>query len=95
MRKYSNRYKLIYNQDTLRQNIYTPTISKRETDVYLTYTESSRLDNISNRIYGYPEYYWVILQANGYSLEFDIEVGEILRVPYPLEAVIEELQSKV
>ncbi len=70
-------------------------IPTSNTDVYITYKSSDRLDLISNRIYGDPKYWWVILAANNYQIEFEIETGEILRVPYPLMDTIEYIRNKL
>lgn len=64
------------------------TIISQPTDLYITYRSSDRLDLISNRIYGDSQYWWVILAANEYQIEFDIVAGEILRIPYPLPPVL-------
>ena len=79
------RYKQILKVTNSKDNVPPIIIGKpRVSDVYVTYRDGDRLDLISRRIYGKSEYYWVILEANGFSIEFDIEPGEILRVPYPL-----------
>ena len=67
------------------------TIKYRETDIYIEFTDEDRLDNVSYRIYGDPQYWWLILQANGYAMEFDIEPGELIRVPYPLSGAIGDM----
>lgn len=80
------RYKKIFKVNSAKDNVPIAKIDNkpRQSDMYITYRSEDRLDLISSRIYGNSEFYWVILEANGYSLEFDIEPGEILRVPYPL-----------
>jgi len=65
----------------------------KDTDLYVTYNSSDRLDLISYRVYSDPKYWWVILSANGYKLEFDIEDGEILRIPYPLSDAINAIRK--
>jgi nucleoid-associated protein YgaU len=80
------RYKNILKVNKAKDNVPLIRIDSKpkQSDMYITYRSEDRLDLISSRIYGKSEFYWVILEANGYSLEFDIEPGEILRVPYPL-----------
>jgi len=69
-------------------------IEYRESDIYLTYSETSRLDVMSNSIYNSPKYWWVILHANGYAIEFDIRIGELVRIPYPLNLALIDIGEK-
>jgi len=71
----------------------TSEIKIRETDIYIEFIGTDRLDLISNRIYTTPEYWWLILRANGYSIEFDIEEGELLRIPYPLRLALSDISG--
>ena len=89
------RYIDIFELRRATDNIPSFTIKERETDVYITFNMADRLDTISNRIYGSPDYWWIILNANNYQIEFDIALGEIIRVPYPLTEVVKEIQGKV
>lgn len=89
-----NRYEDIFNIESSDVQVPDYTIKDRETDIYVTFNDGDRLDNMSNRIYGYPGYWWIILSANNYTIEFDIEYGEILRVPFPLSEVIEEIREQ-
>ncbi len=68
-------------------------IKNRETDVYIEYSEINRLDLISNTYYSDPTYWWVILHANDYSIEFDIEPGELLRIPLPLKLALSDVSG--
>lgn len=55
-----------------------------------------RLDKISKKYYNSPHYGNLILMANPeYSLEFSIEDGAILRIPFPLEAVLENYNMSI
>ena len=89
-----SRYKNILQTNTAKENIPAiPVISERESDIYFQFNESDRLDLVSHRIYGDSQYWWVILSANNYLMEFDIEPGELLRVPYPLIDVLNEIRQ--
>lgn len=90
-----SRYEDLFNMKSSKRNVPTFTISKRDSDIYLNYLNGDRLDLMSYRVYGEPQYWWIILAANDYSLEFDIEFGEILRVPYPLSEVISEIKEQI
>ena len=90
-----SRYESIFRIRKMESNPTNLTIRNRDTDLFLEYHVNDRLDLISNRIYGTPEYYWLILEANGYSIEYDIIPGDIIRIPFPLESVIEEIRLQV
>ena len=92
-----NRYsKLIRNGSIKRMpNI---TISEKSTDYYVRYKRnSSRLDNISYDYYGDPNFDWLILLANPETadLEYNIPDNSLIRIPYPLDVVMEEYNKKI
>jgi hypothetical protein len=67
-------------------------IDVRSTDKYEQYLlGTTRFDLLSNKYYKDPNYDWLILLANPDlpSLEFEIEDGSIVRIPYPLEAALD------
>ena len=92
MSRYDNIYGITFAKEPVPP---IAEISKRETDIYLIYNSADRLDMMSYRIYNDPQYWWLILVANGYQLEFDIEEGEILRFPYPLLEVLNEIKRNI
>jgi hypothetical protein len=68
-------------------------ILKQNSDYYVKYNpDEKRLDGLSYQYYGNPNYGWVILQANSEygSLEFSIPKGSVIRIPFPIESVLEE-----
>jgi hypothetical protein len=73
-------------------------IPKSSSDKY-TYYEvgKTRLDLLSYQYYGDANYGWLILQANPQygSLEFKIENGSKIRIPYPLEQVIQGYENDI
>ena len=85
-----------YSHTKLRDQIYpSVTIKVRETDLYMTYTDEEKLELVSQNVYNDPSYWWIILLANPeYAMEYDIEPGEIIRVPMPLNSVIAEIRSQ-
>jgi len=90
------RYNSVYKVKTVTDSIPPlGIIADRETDIYITYNGADRLDMISYRVYGDPQYWWVILAANEYQIEFDIEEGEILKVPYPLSDVLNNMRENI
>lgn len=91
-----SRYKSIFKiEKATDRPSATTVIENRETDIFLTYNAADRLDLISHRVYGNPQYWWVILAANGYEIEFDIDEGEILRIPYPLTDAIRDIKGNI
>ena len=91
-----SRYKDIFNVQAATDRLpFVGEIEYRETDVYVTFNSADRLDLVSHRVYGDSQYWWVILYANGYQIEFDIDDGEILRVPYPLSDVLSDIRENI
>ena len=95
---------MAYNRYTklLRDGYYrrmpSITLDRRSSDYYTVYNRGmSRLDNISYDYYGDAGYDWLILLANPEvaDLEFNIPDETVLRIPYPLESVIEEFNKKI
>ena len=73
-------------------------IQETENDKYIVYKRNgTRLDNVSYKMYGDPNYAWLILQANPQysSMEFEIPDGSVLRVPYPLSSAIERYRNSI
>jgi len=72
-----------------------PTIEAREDDIYHETDSLDRLDRIAVRYYGDPNLWWVIAIANGKrNLPYEMETGEILRVPAPTYVFSELLKSR-
>ncbi len=92
----SNRYTDIFlMKDSTQMTPSMGVIKTRNTDLYVTYRSTDRLDLVSYRVYGDPKYWWLILSANGYQIEFDIEDGEVLRIPLPLADVINDIRMNI
>lgn len=67
-------------------------IPKKSSDINIVYKKNeTRLDLVSYKYYGNPDYAWLIMQANPSlgSMEYDIPDGSTIRVPYPLDLTIE------
>lgn len=72
------------------------TIVDRETDLFINYNAEDKLENIAYRVYGDASLWWIIMLANSeYTMEYEIEPGETIRIPLPLNSVITELRSQV
>jgi hypothetical protein len=57
----------------------------------------TRMDLLSYKYYNNPDYAWLIMQANPQygSLEFLIPDGSEIRIPYPLDAVLEGYDAAI
>lgn len=93
-----NRYKSFTGEDgTLKIVPFIP-IRNQSTDKYVYWVQGrSRMDLISYTYYNDPGYRWLILQANPHlpSIEFMIENGERIRVPYPLDTAITMYENDI
>lgn len=47
-----------------------------------------RLDNISYKYYGSPEFGWLICYTNKLGSEFDLEEGMVLKIYLPLNSLL-------
>lgn len=70
-------------------------ISIRNTDKYITYQrEKMRLDYIAGQIYKDETLWRVIMWANPeYSIEFDIPNQTVIRIPFPINDVLTEVNN--
>lgn len=71
-------------------------IKERDSDLYVEFKSTDRLENIAADTYNDPSLWWVILAANPqYTLEYDIEPGEVIRIPLPLNSVVNEIREQL
>lgn len=71
-------------------------IPDRDTDLFVSYNIEDRLEIVAHRVYGDASLWWIIMLANPeYAMEYDIEPGETIRVPMPLNAVITDIRNQV
>ena len=95
-RFYYDRYKQFKSNGKIADTPFI-SIDQRSTDKYIVYKlGSTRLDKISQTYYGVPYYNWLILSANPQygGLEFNIQDGDTVRVPFPFLDVIQEFDTK-
>ena len=93
----TSRYNEFINNGKIECVPFIPII-KQATDYYVEYDAiTMRMDILSHEYYGNPNYGWIILQANPQygSLEFLIEDGSILRIPYPLENALIQYKADI
>lgn len=72
-------------------------IPKRATDKIEEFRQGiDRMDKFSLKYYNNPYMGRLILMANPeYTFEFDIEDGALIRIPFPLEEVMEEYNRQI
>lgn len=89
-----NFYKPLKDNDTLK-DMPPVQISSRKTDKFILYKkELMRLDFIAGEIYSDETLWRLIMWANPeYFLEFDIPDETVIRVPYPLNDVLAEVNN--
>jgi hypothetical protein len=90
-----NRYAILTNSDGTTDLMPFVVLPVNPSDKYETWnTEYSRLDKLSQKYYGNPFYDFLILYANpGYTTEFDIPDGELIRIPFPLAKVKSDYET--
>lgn len=90
-----------YKRYRVNGKVLLPAVLKVEpkaTDYFEKYVAGqSRLDRISYNYYGDSNYDWLILMANPEldGLEFKIPDGYELRIPYPLNLTLENLNNLI
>lgn len=89
-------YKNLKSNDVLK-NMPPISISKRNTDKSVLYNkQKNRLDTIAGNVYNDETLWRLILWANEeYFMEFDIPDNTVVRVPYPLQDVMTEVNTKI
>lgn len=95
--EYYDRYTKFRSDGNVRivPNIRIP---NNGSDLYLLYDKTTmRLDTLSYKYYGDPNYGWLILQANPHlpSMEYIIPDGVVVRIPYPLPNAISRYEQAI
>jgi hypothetical protein len=96
MSDYYNRYSKFMLDGQVFERVPFAKIPVSGGDKYVTFEKSKmRMDMLSYKYYGDPNYGWMILQANPQygGFEFSIPEGVELRIPYPLEDAISRYES--
>lgn len=87
-----DRYALVRNNMTIGKVPFVE-IPVKETDIYVEYQKGvTRMDLLSYDYYNDANFGWLILQANPQygALEFNIPDKAELRIPYPLDASLND-----
>lgn len=95
--KYYDRYKRLRPNGNFRIIPFIK-LEEYDTDLYITFDKATmRLDNLSYKYYGNPDFAWLILLGNPSlgSLEFMIKDGVTMRIPYPLDTALSRYETEV
>lgn len=92
----TNFYELLRDGNDL-QNMPQVSISRRATDKTIVFNPRlMRLDRIAGDVYQNESLYKILMWANPEIIyEFDIPRGTIIRIPFPLNDVIQEITGKI
>lgn len=82
-----NRYEIFRNEDGTTDQLPFVKLPQNPTDKYEKYKLGfTRFDKLAAKYYGNEFFDFLILYANPqYISEFDIEDGQLIRIPFPLE----------
>ena len=91
-----NFYELLREENGMK-NMPNVTISRRITDKTIVFNPKlMRLDRIAGDVYGDETLYKLLMWANPEIMyEFDIPRGAIIRIPFPLNDVLQEVVAKI
>lgn len=83
--RYSENTVVYYKEEkflafnTYKKNKYTPSKSDRFTVITKGY--EFRPDLLSQKVYGFPDYWWRIMEANNIKDIYDFKAGINIRIP--------------
>lgn len=95
---YYDRYKEFRVDDFVDAPMPFIPIPESDTDIKVVFDGSKmRLDSLSYKYYGDPNYSWLILNANPEvsPYEYLIDNGTELRIPYPIASAIERYEKSI
>lgn len=89
------RYEIYKNEDGTTDQIPFVKLPENTTDKYETFKlGSTRFDKLAVKYYGNQFYDFLIVYANPQFIsEFDIDDGELIRIPFPLEKVRNDYEN--
>jgi hypothetical protein len=94
-KQYYNRYNdfVINGEQTVVPYVQLP--AKSTDKRYIYKIGQSRLDKVSQQYYGTPYFGWLIMLANPIfgGLEWNINDGAILTIPFPLIASLQDYKN--
>lgn len=95
---YYDRYKQFRIDGAVQFPLPFLKIDKSDSDIYVTFDrQTMRLDSLSYKYYGDPNFAWLILNANPElpMYEYLIENSSTLRIPYPMDSAIQRYEKSI
>ena len=95
---YYDRYKKFRVDETVKFPLPFFKIAESGSDIRTRFDKRTmRMDTLSYKYYGDPNYGWLILNANPElpQYEFLIENGSPLRIPYPLASALQRYEDSI
>ena len=95
-RQYFDRYG-VFRVDGQIKTVPFIKLDEKPTDIVITTEENTKFDVLSSKHYGNGTHGFLILQANPSfgGLEGDIPVGTNIRIPFPFQQTLRELNDKI
>ena len=97
MEKYYDRYEDLRVDGKIKK--FPPiSLMTAESDLYITYNANRmRMDTLSYKYYGDPNFGWLIMLANKEygTMEFEIPNGVQYRIPYPLQSALNRYKTQI
>ena len=86
-----------FTKKTKQDKFFTarlPKIPKTPDDRYIFSREGDRLDQLAFEFYEEPRYWWIIATANNLGKgTLNVEPGIQIRIPFPIEGLLDQLQE--
>tara|TARA_R110001583_G_scaffold4356_7_gene25348 strand:+ start:10146 stop:10466 length:321 start_codon:yes stop_codon:yes gene_type:complete len=98
MSLYYNRYYKMTGPGGTAKTIPFIKLSEKTTDKFEKYKMGvTRFDKLSQKYYGNSLHGWLIMLANGDQggLEFTINDGDVIRIPFPFKDTLQEYEDAV
>ena len=95
---YRKAFKTRYGSQGIRQlpinTLEYPTQDQYDTidTVSVTWKLGERFYKLSSTYYNNPEYWWVIAWFNQIPLETQLNAGDVIDIPFPLERILRILE---
>lgn len=96
--EYYDRYANFRKNDMIAKPIPFLKIKEKNSDIHIIFNKDTmRMDTLSYKYYGDPNYAWLILNANPElpPYEYLIENYTTIRIPYPIDSAIKRYEDSV
>lgn len=96
--KYYDRYKFFRTDGFVDGVVPFINIPRESTDITVSFNSfTMRMDTLSYKYYGDPNYAWLILNANPSVTPYEYQIldGTEIRIPYPLDSALSRYEEGV